>query len=1270
MATVAFALAGSALGSAIGGSVLGISAAVLGRAVGGFIGQQVDAALRGGLPPVTREGPRLDSLDVMTSRAGDPLADVSGRAAVLGTVIWAAKLKEVSDTDRKRVGSGKRKQKVKTVTYSYLANFAVAVCEGPIRGFGRVWAEGRLLDIPALKAAGVVVEYRGTESQSPNSTIAAIEGYAPAFRGVAYLVFRDFDVTDYGGRIPQIKAEVFGQSGDMETLVRGVNLIPGTTESGYLPKPASRLTYGTSNPNDLIAAEPQNANRHKGTADWNLSLDLMDTVLPNADTVSLVVAWFGNDLRAGRCTIQPRVELRTHIMDTPWTAAGFDRWDAPLVSQVNGRPAYGSSPSDASIVEAIRNLKARGKRVVLYPFIMMDIQGSQNLPHPSGSGTQPDFPWRGRIIPEAGQSVASEISSFVNGPWGLRNFITHLAGLASQAGGVDTILIGSELRGLTMAHAGGGSFPMAGALASIASDVKSILPSAKVSYAADWSEYHSYREGSDVYFHLDALWADNDVDFVGIDNYLPLSDWRDGPDHLDRNDAAGVTSIYDLDYLKSNIEGGEYWDWYYASQSDRDAQIRTPIADAAHGEHWVFRQKAIRDWQQNAHHHRPGGVRNPTRTGWVPGSKPVWFTELGCPAIDKGPNQPNVFVSRLSSESTQPHYSGGVRDDFVQRQFLVAWLEWLDAHGGSIINRNDVQIWAWDARPWPEFPLRTSIWADGPDWLLGHWLNGRAGAAPARETIQRRAQRHGLSLSDLDLSKAFGQADGYAAPGPLGLREFLQPLEVGLGLQGHEADGRLVFEERASVPTLTVLDETRMIEAGPGTFSLTRPALEDVPDAALFVFRDGSGDYDTAVARAGLNTGPETGVSRVEVPLCLDFERGHAAAERIVRGAQAARDEIAFSVPRSMTDIRPGAVLPVQIGGQVRLFSVDMVTDGTAREVKGRLFPANAYAPTGGVVGLARAGRVLGSSVVLPVFLDLPLIAGSDANEWDGWLAAHSSPFPGVVAMERSTEAASGFGNALPLDVGAVVGETMADFAPDAPDVFTAGPLEVRLYSGSLVSIPEDDVLGGENWLAVIHPGGVELVGFANAELIGAREYRLTGLLRGLNGTETIPENAPLPAGARVVFLDGSVVEAGLGVDEIRAPRFWRYGPGADDPAGWAVTSHTFQGAGLRPFAPADLAADTSGPDLVLTWTRRTRLPVETFADTPVDLPLGEASEAYRVQIGPAAAPVREFDVTAPAAAYSAAQMAADGIAAPFRVAVAQLSETYGPGSWAEVTVE
>ena len=57
-----------------------------------------------------------------------------------------------------------------------------------------------------------------------------------------------------------------------------------------------------------------------------------------------------------------------------------------------------------------------------------------------------------------------------------------------------------------------------------------------IGYAADWSEYFEHQPGDgsgDVFCHLDPLWADPEIDFIDIDNYMPLSDWRDGFDHLD-----------------------------------------------------------------------------------------------------------------------------------------------------------------------------------------------------------------------------------------------------------------------------------------------------------------------------------------------------------------------------------------------------------------------------------------------------------------------------------------------------------------------------------------------------------------------------------------------------------------------------------------------------------------------------------------------------------------------------------------------------------------
>jgi hypothetical protein len=270
-------------------------------------------------------------------------------------------------------------------------------------------------------------------------------------------------------------------------------------------------------------------------------------------------------------------------------------------------------------------------------------------------------------------AVSGETVSWTGGAddWGLRRMILHYAHLCAAAGGVGAFLIGSELRGRHYHPLGR---PAATRryrrFRDLAADVRAILG------ARDRDQLcsrlvasifgHQPGDGSgDVFFHLDPLWADAAIDFVGIDLYWPLSDWRDGAAHADAE--ARLARDLRLGYLQANIAGGEGYDWFYASDADRAAQVRTPITDGAAGKPWVFRYKDLQRWWSNPHVDRPGGVESATPTAWVPESKPIRFTEIGCPAIDRGSNQPNVFVDPKSAESARPHFSRGWRDDAIQR---------------------------------------------------------------------------------------------------------------------------------------------------------------------------------------------------------------------------------------------------------------------------------------------------------------------------------------------------------------------------------------------------------------------------------------------------------------------------------------------------------------------------------------------------------------------------------------------------------------------------
>ena len=84
-------------------------------------------------------------------------------------------------------------------------------------------------------------------------------------------------------------------------------------------------------------------------------------------------------------------------LSKPWIVSGVARGSAMVVSTHDGGAAYGGTPSDRSVMDAIAEIKARGLKVTLYPFIMMDVAADNALPDPYGNPSQPAYPWRGRI---------------------------------------------------------------------------------------------------------------------------------------------------------------------------------------------------------------------------------------------------------------------------------------------------------------------------------------------------------------------------------------------------------------------------------------------------------------------------------------------------------------------------------------------------------------------------------------------------------------------------------------------------------------------------------------------------------------------------------------------------------------------------------------------------------------------------------------------------------------------------------------------------------
>jgi len=217
MATLVLSAVGTALGGPLGG------------ALGALVGNQLDRTIAGA---PRREGPRLKELAVTTSSYGTPMARHYGTVRAPGSVIWATNLMETQEES----GGGKTSPAINT--YSYSASFAVALASRPIKRLGRIWADGNLLRGAGgdLKVGGALRIYDGHGDQDRDPLIASDRGTAcPAFRNVAYCVFEELQLADFGNRVPSLTFEIIADDGAVSLTEMTAWLNRPVTSSRALP---------------------------------------------------------------------------------------------------------------------------------------------------------------------------------------------------------------------------------------------------------------------------------------------------------------------------------------------------------------------------------------------------------------------------------------------------------------------------------------------------------------------------------------------------------------------------------------------------------------------------------------------------------------------------------------------------------------------------------------------------------------------------------------------------------------------------------------------------------------------------------------------------------------------------------------------------------------------------------------------------------------------------------------------------------------------------
>lgn len=252
----ALTIIGAVIGGITGGPVGAIKGAYWGLTIGSL-------AFPAALP--TQRGPRFEDLKAQTSEVGAPIQLIYGTMGISGNVFWSTDLHETKHKDH--VGGGFLSPSQKIVSYTYSQSFAVGLSYSipgeatEIQGIRRIWANGKLIydrtpqrDDEELRAFqlrltaadqldSIMTVYTGGQTTA-DPTIELYEGVGnvPAFMDLAFVVFNEMEMADYGNRAPQLQFEVYtdGQFASTDGVYSNSVLYPWRDGSLYFDSRDSR----------------------------------------------------------------------------------------------------------------------------------------------------------------------------------------------------------------------------------------------------------------------------------------------------------------------------------------------------------------------------------------------------------------------------------------------------------------------------------------------------------------------------------------------------------------------------------------------------------------------------------------------------------------------------------------------------------------------------------------------------------------------------------------------------------------------------------------------------------------------------------------------------------------------------------------------------------------------------------------------------------------------------------------------------------------------
>ena len=506
-------------------------------------------------------------------------------------------------------------------------------------------------------------------------------------------------------------------------------------------------------------------------------------------------------------------------------------------------------------------------------------------------------------------------------------------------------------------------------------------------------------------------------------------------------------------------------------------------------------------------------------------------------------------------------------------------------------------------------------------------------------------------------------------------RGALETLQTGYFFEPSKSD-KIYLRPRSTTPVADIpfadLGTAADAVSDAEPLALTVGSELELPAQVSLSYNNTAGDYNVATEHSDRMLSSQQSNQVVQLGLGMLPAEAKGVADALLVDQLASLTRTTLRLPLKYAFLEPGDVFTVTNadGREYRLRST--TKRDTLTIIEHECVVDDAGALTSAAItsseytsseAIAKIAPTIWEAMDIPMLRDADNAAGfyvamapdraAPTDEWPGAVFARSwggDAFDQLVTTSQ------------PATMGACT-TTLGNFAGGSGRFDEANTLTVRV-TGQLANTTRADMLDDISINAALV--GNEIIRFRLAELLGTvdgeNEYRLSGLVRGQRGTEQhigthgAGERFVLltPALRRVVNQTGEVGVA----SQVKAVTV--------NTLLSSVTAKPFvdTGVSLKPFSVANLRALKTNAGTVLTWQRRTRLDYRYGGTTGVSVPLGEASELYRVDVFSASNFVSTRTVSSPAFTYSSAQLAADGLLNDTGIsfAVRQVSASVGPG--------